>query len=136
MLQQKRPCTWNRLQTKNKKIILDYLNEPRIITLAPGVEEEGRRVSGRYNYGEEAGSSGSMRGTQPTTARARNMEKWTPANASRWPQEARVNPWLTSKKQRSRSHNQKELNTVKDQNEQDAYSLLEYPETTLLTPGY
>jgi len=68
MLQQKRLCTWNRLQTKNKKIILDYLNEPRIITVALGVEEEGRRVSGRYNYGEEAGSSGSMRGPQPTTA--------------------------------------------------------------------
>lgn len=36
--------------------------------MALGVEEEGRRVSGRYNYGEEAGSSGSMRGTQPTIA--------------------------------------------------------------------
>ena len=61
---------------------------------------------------------------------------WTPANAPRWPREARVNPWLTSKNQRSWSHNQKELNNVKDQNEQDTHSLLEYPETTLLTPGY
>lgn len=84
-----------------------------------------------------AGKGGSMRGTQPTTARAwKTRRNGHQPMYQGGPQEARANPWLTSKKQKILVPQPKGTQIPPRTRERAGRvdSLLEYPETTLLTP--